>query len=123
LQQKLRTRRGAASIDGYFSNLLALIAGIHGTKNESSLRFVESLADELLSGNRTREPEVARHLLEALAARGLPRSILNLATSLTLGDGGPKDENRAADLLKQLAESASTPDELKRIAESRLAGR
>jgi len=103
---------------GHFEH--ALIAGIHGTKNESSLRFVESLADELLSGNRTREPEVARHLLEALAARGLPRSILNLATSLTLGDGDPKDENRAADLLKQLVESASTPDELKRIAESRL---
>jgi hypothetical protein len=39
---------------------------------------------------------------------------------LTLGDGDPKDENRAADLLKQLVESASTPDELKRIAESRL---
>ncbi|MHB9839978.1 hypothetical protein Q8F57_034710 [Paraburkholderia terrae] len=103
---------------GHFE--LALIAGIHGTNNESSLRFVESLADELLSGNRNREPEVARHLLEALAARGLPRSILNLATSLTLGDGGPKDETRAADLLKQLAESASAPDELKRIAESRL---
>ncbi|SKC97304.1 hypothetical protein SAMN05445504_7129 [Burkholderia sp. CF099] len=103
---------------GHFE--LALIAGIHGTKNENSLRFVESLADELLSGNRTREPEVARHLLEALAARGLPRSMLNLATSLTLGDGGPKDENRAADLLKQLIESASTPNELKRIAESRL---
>jgi hypothetical protein len=51
---------------------------------------------------------------------GLTRSILNLATSLTLGEGGPKDEKRATDLLKQLAESASTPDDLKRIAESRL---
>jgi hypothetical protein len=39
---------------------------------------------------------------------------------LTLGDGGPKDEKRAADLLEQLAGSASTPDDLKRIAESRL---
>jgi hypothetical protein len=63
---------------------------------------------------------VARHLLEALASRGLPRSILNLATSLTLGDGGPKDEKRARDLLEQLAESASIPNDLKRIAESRL---
>jgi hypothetical protein len=45
--------------------------------------------------------------------------MLNLATSLTLGDGGPKDEDRAADFLKQLIESASTPNELKRIAESR----
>lgn len=98
----------------------ALVAGIHRTENESSLKFVESIADELLSGNRNREPEVARQLLEALASRGLPRSILNLATSLTLGDGGPKDEMRARDLLKQLAESASTPDDLKRIAESRL---
>jgi hypothetical protein len=98
----------------------ALIAGIHRTENESSLRLVESIADELLSGNRNREPEVARHLLEALASRGLPRSILNLATSLTLGDGGPKDEKRARDLLEQLAESASIPNDLKRIAESRL---
>jgi hypothetical protein len=39
---------------------------------------------------------------------------------LTLGDGGPKDEKRATDLLEQLVESASTPDDLKRIAESRL---
>ncbi|QBR01512.1 hypothetical protein [Paraburkholderia pallida] len=101
---------------------LALITGIHGTDNESALRLVESIADELVSGNRNREPEVARNLLEALASRGLPRSILNLATSLTLGDGGPKDERRATDLLKQLAESASTPDDLKRIAESRLGG-
>jgi hypothetical protein len=38
---------------------------------------------------------------------------------LTLGDGGPKDEKRATDLLQRLVESASTPDELKRIAESR----
>lgn len=103
---------------GHFEQ--ALVTGMHRTENDSSLRFVESIADELLSGNRIREPEVARHLLEALAARGLPRSILNLATSLTRGDGGPKDENRAADLLRQLAESASTPDDLKRIAESRL---
>ncbi|MEA3086635.1 MAG: hypothetical protein QOC89_4332 [Paraburkholderia sp.] len=98
----------------------ALLTGIHKTENESSLRFVESIADELLSGNRNREPEVARHLLEALASRGLPRSILNLATSLTLGDGGPKDEKRATDLLEQLTASASTPDDLKRIAEARL---
>jgi hypothetical protein len=98
----------------------ALMAGIHRTENESSLRFAESIADELLSGNRSREPEVARRLLEALASRGLPRSILNLATSLTLGDGGPKDEKRARDLLEQLAESASTPADLKRIAHSRL---
>jgi hypothetical protein len=103
---------------GHFEQ--ALMTGIHRTENESSLRFVESIADELLSGNRNREPEVARHLLEALASRGLPRSILNLATSLTLGDGGPKDEERATDLLEQLAESASTPPDLKRIAESRL---
>jgi hypothetical protein len=98
----------------------ALTTGIRRTENESSLRFAESIADELLSGNRNREPEVARHLLEALARRGLPRSILNLATSLDLGDGGPKDEKRAAALLEQLAKSASTPDDLKRIAESRL---
>jgi hypothetical protein len=39
---------------------------------------------------------------------------------LELGDGGPKDEKKAADLLEQLAESASTPDDLKRIAESSL---
>jgi hypothetical protein len=39
---------------------------------------------------------------------------------LTLGDGGPKDEKRARDLLEQLAESASIPNDLKRIAESRL---
>jgi hypothetical protein len=103
---------------GHFEQ--ALMTGIHRTENESSLMFVESIADELLSGNRNREPEVARHLLEALAARGLPRSILNLATSLTRGDGGPKDEKRATDLLKQLAESASTPDDLKQIVESRL---
>jgi hypothetical protein len=103
---------------GHFEH--ALITGIRRTENESSLRFVESIADELLSGNRNREPEVARHLLEALASRGLPRSVLNLATSLTLGDGGPKDEKRAADLLEQLAKSASTPDDLKRIAKSRL---
>jgi hypothetical protein len=98
----------------------ALMTGIHRTENESSLRSAESIADELLSGNRNREPEVARHLLDALASRGLPRSILNLATSLTLGDGGPKDETRATDLLEQLVESASTPDDLKRIAKSRL---
>ena len=103
---------------GHFEQ--ALMTGIHRTENESSLMFVESIADELLSGNRNREPEVARHLLEALASRGLPRSILNLATSLTLGDGGPKDEKRATDLLEQLTESASTPEDLKRIAESRL---
>ena len=103
---------------GHFEQ--ALMTGIHRTENESSLRFAESIADELLSGNRNREPEVARHLLEALASRGLPRSILNLSTSLALGDGGPKDEKRATDLLEQLAESASTPDDLKRIAESRL---
>ncbi|NPT57642.1 hypothetical protein [Paraburkholderia elongata] len=98
----------------------ALMTGIHRTENESSLRSAESIADELLSGNRNREPEVARHLLDALTSRGLPRSILNLATSLTLGDGGPKDEKRAADLLEQLVESDSTPDDLKRIAKSRL---
>jgi hypothetical protein len=98
----------------------ALMTGIHKTESASSLRFVESIADELLSGNRNREPGVARHLLEALASRGLPRSILNLATSLTLGDGGSKDEKRATDLLERLAESASTPDDLKRTAETRL---
>jgi hypothetical protein len=118
-QEALSTLAHAAQHSvGHFEQ--ALLAGIHGTENESSLRIVESIADELLSGNRNREPEVARHLLEALALRGLPRSILNLATSLTLGDGGPKDEKRARDLLKQLAESASTPDDLKQIAESRL---
>jgi TPR repeat protein len=103
---------------GHFEQ--ALTTGIHRTENESSLRFAESIADELRSGNRNREAEVARHLLEALASRGLPRAIFNLATSLDLGDGGPKDEKRAAALLEQLAKSASTPDDLKRIAESRL---
>ncbi len=103
---------------GHFEQ--ALTTGIYRTENESSLRFAELIADELLSGNRNREPEVARRLLEALASRGLPRSILNLATSLNLGDGGPKDEKRAKALLEQLAESVSTPDDLKRIAESRL---
>jgi hypothetical protein len=103
---------------GHFEQ--ALMTGIHRTENERSLKLAEAITDELLSGNRNREPEVARHLLEALASRGLARSILNLSTSLTLGDGGPKDEQRATDLLEQLAESASTPDDLKRIAESRL---
>ncbi|CAB3789353.1 hypothetical protein [Pararobbsia alpina] len=98
----------------------ALITGIHRTENESLLKHAEAITDELLSGNRNREPEVARRLLEALASRGLPRSILNLSTSLALGDGGPKDEKRATDLLEQLAESASTPVDLKRIVESRL---
>ena len=119
LQEALSTLAHAAHHPvGHFEQ--ALMTGIHRTENESSLRFAESIADELLSGNRNREPEVARHLLEALASRGLPRSILNLATSLELGDGGPKDEKRATALLEQLAESASTPDDLKRIAESRL---
>ncbi|MFM0433477.1 hypothetical protein PQQ75_30975 [Paraburkholderia aspalathi] len=118
-QEALSTLAHAADRPvGHFEQ--ALMTGIHRTENESSLRFVESIADELLSGNRKREPEVARHLLEALASRGLRRSILNLAVSLTLGDGGPKDENRATELLGRLAESASTPDDLKRIAESRL---
>jgi hypothetical protein len=103
---------------GHFEQ--ALMTGIRRTKNETLLSFAEAITDELLSGNRNREPEVARHLLEVLASRGLPRSILNLSTSLALGDGGPKDEKRATDLLEQLAVSASTPDDLKRIAESRL---
>jgi hypothetical protein len=103
---------------GHFEQ--ALTTGIRRTENESSLRIGESIADELLSGNRNPEPDVARHLLEALASRGLPRSILNLAMSLDRGDGGPKDEKRAAGLLEQLAQSDSTPDDLKRIAESRL---
>ncbi|CDY79401.1 hypothetical protein BGLT_02182 [Caballeronia glathei] len=103
---------------GHFEQ--ALVTGIRRTENETSLSLAEAITDELLSGNRNREPEVARHLLEALASRGLPRSILNLSTSLALGDGGPKDEKRAAGLLAQLADSASTPDDLKRIAKSRL---
>jgi hypothetical protein len=98
----------------------ALVTGIHKTENDRALRLAESITDELLSGNRNREPEVARHLLEALASRGLPRSILNLSTSLATGDGGPKDERRARDLLVRLADSAATPDDLKRIVESRL---
>jgi TPR repeat protein len=118
-QAALSTLAHAAHLPvGHFEQ--ALTTGIRRTENESSLRLAESIADELLSGNRNREPEVARHLLEALASRGLPRSILNLAMSLDLGDGGPKDEKRAAALLEQLAKSASTPDDLKRIAESRL---
>jgi hypothetical protein len=103
---------------GHFEQVL--MTGIRRTENDLSLSSAEAITDELLSGNRNREPEVARHLLEALASRGLPRSILNLSTSLELGDGGPKDEKRATDLLERLADSASTPDELKRIAESRL---
>lgn len=103
---------------GYFEE--ALVAGIRQTENEASLSLAQAITDELLSGNRRREPEVARHLLEALASRGLPRSILNLAASLARGDGGPKDETRAMSLLEQLAVSASTPDDLKRIAASRL---
>jgi hypothetical protein len=103
---------------GHFEQ--ALMTGVHRTENERSLKLAEAITDELLSGDRNREPEVARHLFEALASRGLARSILNLSTSLTHGDGGPKDEKRAADLLEQLAESASTPDDLKRITESRL---
>jgi hypothetical protein len=98
----------------------AIVTGIHKTENDRSLRLAESITDELLSGNRNREPEVARHLLEALASRGLSRSILNLSMSLMTGDGGPKDEKRARNLLVRLADSASTPDDLKRIAESRL---
>ncbi|CAN7747824.1 hypothetical protein [Caballeronia sp. 15711] len=118
-QEALTTLAHAANQSvGHFEH--ALTTGIRRTENDSSLRFAESITDELLSGNRNREPEVARHLLEALASRGLPRSILNLAMSLDLGDGGPKDEKRAAALLEQLAKSASTPDDLKRIAESRL---
>jgi|SRR5580698_5722064 hypothetical protein len=97
-----------------------LVTGIHKTENDRSLRLAESITDELLSGNRNREPEVARRLLEALASRGLSRSILNLSTSLATGDGGPKDEKRARDLLVELAKSASIPDDLKRIVESRL---
>jgi hypothetical protein len=97
-----------------------LVTGIYKTESERSLRLAESIADELLSGNRNREPEVARHLLEALASRGLPRSILNLSMSLMTGDGGPKDEKRAKDLLLGLAGSAGTPSDLKRIVESRL---
>jgi hypothetical protein len=98
----------------------ALMIGINRTENERSLRSVEVITDELLSGNRNREPEVVRHLLEALALRGLPRATLNLSASLALGDGGPKDEERAKDLLEQLIKSASTPEDLRRIAKSRL---
>src|SRR5260370_4918002 len=95
---------------GHFEQ--ALMTGIHRTENESSLRFAESIADELLSGNRNREPEVARHLLEALASRGLPRSILNLATGLAPGDGGPQDEKKATDFHEHSAAPASTPHDL-----------
>jgi hypothetical protein len=74
---------------GHFEQ--ALVTGIHRTENETSLSLAEAITDELLSGNRNREPEVARHLLEALASRGLPRSILNLSTSLAAGPRTKKE--------------------------------
>src|SRR5260370_545684 len=42
---------------GHFEQ--ALMTGIHRTENESSLRFPESIADDLLSGNRHPQPQLA----------------------------------------------------------------
>jgi TPR repeat protein len=61
-------------------------------------------------------------MLELLAERGDAVSIFNLSTSLGMGDGGPKDGKRATDLIENLANSPTTPNEVRAMALSRLGG-
>jgi hypothetical protein len=86
------------------------------------LKLAGIIASQLLDGTRERSPELARQMLEALTEKGESRAILNLSTSLMLGDGGPKDEKRATDLLERLVQSETTPQELRAAAQSRLGG-
>lgn len=99
-----------------------LLEGIRQGATPTSLKLAGIIASELLDGTRKRAPELARQMLEALTEKGEPHSTFNLTTSLMLGDGGPKDEKRAVDLLENLVTSRTTPENVRAMAQSRLGG-
>ncbi|MBC8737303.1 sel1 repeat family protein [Paraburkholderia sp. UCT31] len=110
--------RAATPVTPYLPELLE---GIRQCADDGLLEATEYIAASLLDGSRSPEPHTGRALLEALAARGRPGAILNLVTCLHKGDGGPKDEKRAADLLEHLTRSGKLDQRTQAYAESRLA--
>lgn len=73
-----------------------------------------------MDGKRLGPKALGRRLLEAANLRGEPRAVGNLALSLQLGDGGPQNAKRAADLLEQLADADWIAPAMKAQAQSRL---
>jgi hypothetical protein len=98
----------------------ALLEGLYASRDLDWVEFVAQIGSSLVDGKRPGPKALGRRLLEAANLRGEPRAVGNLALSLQLGDGGPQNAKRAADLLEQLADADWIARAMKALAQSRL---
>jgi hypothetical protein len=89
-----------------------LLAGIQDTANPRMLQAVVTYAGTAIKSPEPATQALARRLLEALSARSQHEATYNLAVSLMLGHGGPKDEKRGADLFQKLVDSTDEVSEV-----------
>ena len=80
-----------------------LIPALRQTTNPKMHELAAMVAAEAITRPQADQKQAARRVLEELSPYELPTVWFNLATSLMLGDGGPKAEKRALDLFERVA--------------------
>ena len=97
---KISTKQPGVDTGAFYSTCMAL-AG----RGDVSWEIVGSVGAQCLDHPDLECRVMGRQLLEQGASRRDPTCLINLATSLIRGDGGPRDETRAVSLLLQLCET------------------
>lgn len=96
--------RLAREVDASAPELLRLIQLVDRPLVFRALDVIARTLMQLDEGSQ----HTGRLIWEALAARGHAQAMVNLATALRIGHGGPPDPKRAGDLLERVIASADT---------------
>lgn len=98
-----------------------LLTGIRKTHHMNYIEGCCEVAHLLLARGDGLSKAFARKIFEAGSSRGNLSASHNLAISLMLGDGGPTDPKRAAELFQKLLSDPATPAEVRFAASGGLA--
>jgi len=98
-----------------------LIPALRQTTDPKMHELAAMVAAEAITRPQADQKQAARRVLEELSPYELPTVWFNLATSLMLGDGGPKDEKRALDLFERVASCSHADSRQRADARSLLA--
>lgn len=98
-----------------------LIPALRQTTNPKMHEMAAMASAEAITRPEVGQKQAARRVLEELSPYELPQVWFNLATSLMLGDGGPKDEKRALDLLERVSNCSHADSHHRAHARSLLA--
>lgn len=97
-----------------------LVDGIRRSMQPGAFPALNSHATGLMRSGTAAEKVIARRILEALAERGDPEGLYNLAGALRVGDGGPSDFPRMILLLKRVVETSHADETVRAMARAAL---